>query len=67
MRTKQPRNFRTDLVVFTAREKLDGLLEMGCSAEGRGQDKEEDRCVAIPHIPLKVSPNDLEIFSGKVQ
>ena len=55
MRTKQPSNFRTDLVVFTAEEKMSLLLEMGCSKEGRKYDKEKDRCIAITHVQLKVS------------
>ena len=56
MRTKQPLDFRTDLVVFTAEENLDLLTEMGCSREDRNYDKEKDRCIAMTHVPLKVSP-----------
>ena len=56
MRTKQPTDFRTDLVVFTGEDKLPQLFEMGCSEEGRKCDEEEDRCIAIAHVPMKVSP-----------
>ena len=56
MRTKQPSHFRTDLLVFAAEERLRLLFEMGCSKERRKYDKERDRCIAITHVPLKVSP-----------
>ena len=57
MRTKQPSNFRTDLLVFAAEDEMALLAEMGCEADGRDDAGQKDRCVAIPHVPLKVSPN----------
>ena len=54
MRTRQPKNFRTDLLVVSTEDKLTQLMAMGCQPEMRTTAKDEDRCIVLTHIPMKV-------------
>ena len=54
MRTKQPKNFRTDLLVVSTEDKLTQLMAMGCQPEMRTTANDEDRCIILNHIPMKV-------------
>ena len=54
MRTRQPKNFRTDLIVASTEDKLTQLKAMGCQPDMRTTAKDEDRCIVLTHIPMKV-------------
>ena len=54
MRTRQPQNFRTDLIIVSTEDKLTQLMAMGCQPEMRTTAKDKDRCIILNHIPMKV-------------
>ena len=52
VRQKQPKGFKTDLLVVTPKENVKRLSYLGCSTALRKNREEKDRCVIILYTPL---------------
>jgi len=55
MRLKQPDSIKTDLIVFTPPSNVKTLVQYGCTTVLRKTFEEDEICLALPHVPLKVT------------
>ena len=53
MRTTQPANLKTDLVVFTPPSGMEFVKSLGCTEDRRSSFSDPERCTVVEHVQLK--------------
>lgn len=62
VRTYQPANVKTDLLVFTPADNFAFAESIGCSSIPRSSRDEEEKCIVLPHVPLSTRNVSTEIL-----
>jgi hypothetical protein len=54
VRSMQPKNIKTDFLIFTPPNNEGFLQEIGCTNQQRSSFLDDERCIIVTHIPLEV-------------